>query len=477
MMTSSLDVRAWNLFAGAALLAGCTARPSDGAADESSTSMGSTEDGTESSDSETDTTGTETTTDSTETGDPPECRSDDDCDTYYLCNNGMCVECITTADCAYQDGLVCIGGECVLDPDLPGGQICWDDDECPEFEICRNFGGFGHGYCQPAGDPLPNCEPGLTGIPTVLDPDAPPLALSFVDVDADGRDELAVATETELLVYEVGVDVPTVTAREMPSVTVRAMVAGQFDAQPGEDLALLVDGDLHRYFADGVAGFVNPNFDLSPVVIDPDGLIAGDFDGIAAMDLLVWGLDSAAIDLGDATVPLFQGTVYNAAAFDQSVAEPGVLLADGDFLQLFELAGAAVTTQPTVNISVVAAHSPMLRRYVSLQPKGSWSILWLWNPVSLDQAGSVLHPNIALELAAGDFDGDQHDEIVTIDSEVTLVFSVLDGDPRRDRCIATVDLGVAGAITGHAIGDHDGDGDDELAVALDTGVVVIVDGE
>jgi hypothetical protein len=476
-MPSSLDVSAWNLVAGAALLAGCNSRSLDGSADETSTSMGPTDDATESGNTQTETTESETTTDTTETGEDPECRTDDDCDTYYLCNNGECVECITTADCAYQDGQVCIGGECVLDPDLPGGQICWSDDECPEFEICRNFGGFGHGYCQSAGTPPADCELGLMGIPTVLDPDAPPLALSFVDVDADGQDELVAVTETEILVYEVGVDVPTATARDMPSPTVQAIVPGQFDAQSGEDLVLLVGADQHRYFADGVAGFVSPSVDASPL-LQPMGLLAGDFDGMGFSDLLVWGPDGAVLQtdgLDGLIVPIAQNFSSAAAAFDLSTAEPGLLLADDYVLRLFDFMGGAVAEVIAFenfppSPSLVAAHAPAMRRYVSAEDKGLWTMLRLWYPEDLAPYGSLLHPSDAAELAVGDLDGDQHDEIVTVGAELTVVFLPLD-------CIATVDLGVDGVAIDHATGDHDGDGDDEVAVALDSGVVVLVDGE
>ena len=52
-----------------------------------------------------------------------------------------------------------------------------------------------------------------------------------------------------------------------------------------------------------------------------------------------------------------------------------------------------------------------------------------------------------------------------------IVFGVFD-----QPCVATWELGTWTELTEISTGDHDGDGDDELAV-IQNGEVVIVDGE
>jgi hypothetical protein len=216
----TFDPRAWNLFAGVALLAGCTARPSDGAADETA----------ESGDN-----------------DLVDCHTDDDC---------------------YYGWEVCIEGACQF-----LGECFYDSADCCTFEVCEDF------ECVQVGSSLPECTVGWSEIPTLLESSSAPLALSFADVDDDGAAELVVATATQLLVYPFGADQPTVTERAAPSDLLRTMVAGRFDAQPGEDVILLLfEGEFHRYFSDGVAGFVNPVIEASPVS-SPRGLLAGNFDG------------------------------------------------------------------------------------------------------------------------------------------------------------------------------------------------------
>ena len=472
--TNSFEPAAWNLFASVALLASCTHQPNPGA-DETSTSMGPTDDGFESG-TESDTTTTETSTDSTDSTDGSECRNDFDCDNYYVCADGECVECINTGDCGYYMGLECINNECV-DIFDPPGQMCFYDEGCPEFYLCRGPWTYGYGHCQPAGDPPPDCEPGLMDIPTMLEPNAAPLALSFVDVDADGQAELVVATMTELLVYEFGVDVPTVSPRDVPSDTVQSMVAGDFDGQPGEDLALLVGTEHHRHFSDGVAGFVNPSVDVSPL-LEPEDLLAGDFDQMGFTDLLSWGTDGAVLLLDGSTVSLFDGWVEDAAAFDGNAPEPGLLLLEPEMVRLFDSMEMQVAEENfagpviLVDLELAAVHAPQMNRYASTHPKGLWTLLQLWNPASLAEDDAVLHPSVEFDIAAGDLDGDQHDEIATIGDDVTLIVSAL-----ADPCLAPVDLGDDGPAIHHAIGDHDGDGDDELALALAAGGIMIVDGE
>jgi hypothetical protein len=317
------------------------------------------------------------------------------------------------------------------------------------------------------------------GIPTVLDPGAPPLALSFIDVDDDGLDELAVATATQLLVYELGVPDPTVTDRAIPSNVVQAMVSAQFDGQAGEDLMLLVDTDVHGYFSDGISAFVNPSTLPSPIDT-PRGLLAGDFDGQAPADLWVWAPSGARLYLGgidlSVDVPVGDGDTNGAAAFEYPSPHAGLLLGDAydwiSGLNLFDLAGGPLANTSGHLDSVAAVSAPDEGRFVSAgYRQANWSHIRFRDADTLAEAQVHVHAGHPSVLA-GDFDGDQWQEALAVGDAVELILGVFD-----EPCLSTLELGIQAATILPAIGDHDGDGDDEFAISSAAGDVIIVDVE
>jgi hypothetical protein len=477
---SPFDPRAWNLFTGAVLITACGRGSVTSVTEETSTST--SEDSTESTGTTTDSTTEESTSDTgdttgTETGEPPECVTDDDC--YYLhCVDGMCVECEELWDC--QFGYECIDNVCEQGDNCYSGPYCnYYETSCGQYEFCH-YDPYGGSCIHVLDPPLPDCNTDLMGIPTVLDPGAPPLALSFVDVDDDGLDELAVATATQLLVYELGLPDPTVSDRAMPSNVVQAMVSAQFDGQAGEDLMLLVDTDVHGYFSDGISAFVNPSTLPSPIDT-PRGLLAGDFDGQAPEDLWVWGPSGARLYLGgiDLSVDVLVGggEPNGAAAFEYPSPHAGVLLGDdaicGVDLSLFDLAGGLLANTFGHLDSVAAVSGPDEGRFVNAGYRGlNWSHIRFWDADTLAEKNPVHvragHPS----LLAGDFDGDQTQEVLAVGDAVELIFGVFDAP-----CFSTLELGMQPAAILPAVGDHDGDGDDEFAFGSAAAKVVIVDVE
>jgi hypothetical protein len=438
----TFDPRAWNLFVGATLgVCGCNNRPlSSGEVDETSTS--------------TSTAGYGTPVDLP--GPEPDCQSDADCEVKHVCVSGYC----------YYDP-----GEC---PDNYGY------DNCDIFEICE-YGPL-ENHCVEIGKPPPDCEIELMNIPTVLDPGAPPRALRFVDVDADGQDELVVATETELLVYEAGSDQPVVTDANESLEWMRSMVAWEYDDEPGEDLLLLIDQiDRHYiYVSDGVSGFLGPLSVPSPMR-DPSGLFTGDFDGQAPIDLLLSGLDGVWLSLGGDSEPIVISDYGGPAAmFEHGSPYASLLL--GPDLRLFDLQGAPLLEVPLEDWfgSFVAASSPDQGRYAGNRNYGNWppeewwNEVRLWNPTDLTEAGTILLPGNG-GLVAADLDGDQVDELIVHGYPIALVVF----DPLTAPCTTVVEVDIDSIdYGGHAVGDHDGNGDDELALGFafeDT--IVIIDGE
>jgi hypothetical protein len=479
---SAFDPRAWNLLTGAVLVTACGPGSVTGVTEAAATS--SSEDSTESSGNTTDST-QESTSDTgdtadTETGEDPECITDDDC--YYSvpnvhCVDGMCVECEYDLDCNDQPGYECNNNVCEYSDGCNSFVYYYYETSCGQYEICHqdDYGGTCFSVNDP---PLPDCNTDVMGIPTVFDPGAPPLALSFIDVDDDGLDELAVATATQLLVYELGVPDPTVTDRAIPSNVVQAMVSAQFDGQAGEDLMLLVDTDVHGYFSDGISEFVNPSTLPSPIDM-PRGLLAGDFDGQAPEDLWVWASSGARLYLGgidlSVDVPVGDTETNGAAAFEYPSPYAGLLLGNGYFrvdLSLFDLAGGPLANTFGRLDSVAAVSAPDDGRFVSAgYHDANWSHIRVREADTLAEnqvhvrAG---HPSVL----AGDFDGDQWQEILAVGDAVELILGVFDRP-----CISTLELGIQPAAILPAIGDHDGDGDDEFAVSSAAGQVIIVDVE
>jgi hypothetical protein len=101
---------------------------------------------------------------------------------------------------------------------------------------------------------------------------------------------------------------------------------------------------------------------------------------------------------------------------------------------------------------------------------GSWYDIRTRDPINLGSVRMILFSpagDDGTDIASGDFDGDQMDDILVVDGAASVVFGVM-----TEPCVATRILGPEPAI-GVAIGDHDGDGDDEAAV-IQAGRVLIL---
>jgi hypothetical protein len=238
--------------------------------------------------------------------------------------------------------------------------------------------------------------------------------------------------------------------------------------QAGEDLMLLVDTDVHGYFSDGISAFVNPSTLPSPIDM-PRGLLAGDFDGLAPEDLWIWGPSGARLYLGgiDLSVDIpSQLEIIAAAAFEYPSPYAGILLGDEG---LFDLAGGPLVGTGYLD-SVAAVSTPDEGRFVSAgYHSANWSHIRFRDAQTLAETQAGLragHP----ALLAGDFDGDQRQEVLAVDDSVELILGVFDGP-----CISTLDLGIQPAAILPAVGDHDSNGDDEFAIITATGEVIIVD--
>jgi hypothetical protein len=444
MKPVTVDPRAWNIVAGLCVASGCGGRTisADGSADGSTDGSGT--DASESAESSTESNTT------LETG-GPECVTDADCQPGYYCLEGVCE--YTFAPDGHLDSYHY--GECYADIDCNTLEIC-------DFDYCQQV--LSPSACQP-----PDPVPGLS-IPIGS------LALSFADVDADGADELVVATASELQVYESGSDMPSTSPRGLDSDSIDAMVGGPFDEMPGEDVMILFADELRLHGSDGVGNFAAPS--VSPSAWpDGVGLLAGEFDGAAPADLLIWASSGAGVQLGSGDgVPLSAEVIGSATA--RSLVDPlgGFVLQHDAFLNFYTAVGVEIGSSQMRGsnfyaLTSIAQLGDSFDLSSSSMP-GQWTVIEQWGPATGNLGiywGLLGRVDV---MAGGDFDGDARADIALIvDGIVQIQWGVL----TDSSCLALYPF--AAIAEDLVVGDHDGDGDDEIAVRFDAGNIAVLDGE
>ena len=317
-------------------------------------------------------------------------------------------------------------------------------------------------------DALPSCgdpiaEPSLPvqlGIPEFS------VALGFADADDDGAEELIVVSTTDIYTLEFAA--PTTSrSRELETESVEGIATGDFDLDPGEDLAVLVDDTLRIYSSDGLGSFGPGSARPSPVT-GSAGLRAGDLDGAGPDDLLVHGSGGVAIDRVDApSIPITDTPTIAATSRASGSADPGLALHGASHIARFDLDGGAGGVSP-ISEDPDAVAGPLssgtfagVLHDVSAALVAGGTTLQLWRPDEPEPVFGWGMDATVNDLLAADFDGDGSDELVlqTLDG-VWLVRDLL-GDP----CVVAFEF-PGGNFTPErlAAGDYDGDGDDELAL-------------
>jgi hypothetical protein len=434
MKPVAVNPRAWNIVAAMCLASGCGGRTSsvDGSSDGSSDASESTE--------------SNTTSDMLDTG-GPECVSPFDCDGYYC----------------YYDTYLCIDGMCQC-----GHPHCYTDSDCSTLEICE------FGYCQllhsPPACPAPDPAPGLS-IPVAA------LAMHFVDVDSDGAEELVLATTSELQVYESGSDIPLVSPRGLDSDSIDAMVGGPFDATPGDDVVILSADELRLHASDGTGNFAAPSASASSWP-NSVGLLDAELDGAAPADLLIWASSGAGVELGDGDAfPLSVENIGSATA--RSLADPlgGFVLQHDTRLDFYTVGGLAIGSSEMRGSSPYALTSiTQLGESFDLSSSavlpGPWTIIQQWSPGTGSSGPHWGLLGRVTAMAGGDFDGDARADLaLIIDGALQIQFAGLSDE----TCLAMYPF--AAIAQDLAIGDHDGDGDDEIAVRFQGGNIAILEGD
>lgn len=226
-----------------------------------------------------------------------------------------------------------------------------------------------------------------------------------------------------------------------------------------------------------ISAFVNPSILPNPIDV-PMGLLAGDFDGQPPQDMWVWAESGARLYLGGnvSSVEILIDLVDSTTAFEYTSPYASLLFGIahdfGGLLVSSDLSGNLLDEQYTVADTVVAVSSPGQGRFVTAAYHSkNWSHLRFVDPTTLDEAASFLRGGLP-SLRAGDFDGDQQQEVLASSSELELILDVF-----TEPCILPLDLAIEPEPILPAVGDHDGDGDDEFAVIAVDGTVIVVDVE
>ncbi len=449
MKPRSFDPRAWNILAGLCLTS-CSGRTIG--SDDVATSATETEGTTQVTDAET-TAGTDTSITSSETEtDGAECRTDDDCTPGYYCLDGVC--------------------EYIPVPDGHWNYQCYSDADCEPVEICDYY------YCEYLLSPAP-CRP-LAPVPIQEIPIAS-LALTFADVQGDGSKELVIATQSELHVFDSS-GAETVSPRELDSDTVTAMVAGPFDATPGDDVMILYADELLLHASDGVGSFAAPSV-IPTGLPDSVGALAGDFDGAGLADVLIWASSGAVVSLGSGEViELSTGDFRTATARAVDELPAGFLLDRSGVLDWFETDGdASGSAWPRGDAPITLTSIDHVGDWFDLSsslifsqgPAQEWTLIESWWSLDNEDSDFAWGVNGRVDAMAGaDFDGGETADVALIvGGTVQINHQVLSDS----SCLELYPFaGVAAAL---AVGDHDGDGDDELAIRFEDGHVSVVDGE
>lgn len=478
-----LDTRAWNLSVPITALSvvGCGPQVvlEDGTGH-------TTEDGTDTDADTSPPTISDTETSPVTTSPPPQCTAPEDCGPGYTCRNDVCVPdddyCYGDyggyygGDCCYSD---CCYGECYYNE-------CEYDADCGPAALCESYAGYGYDEC--VGIPLlEECGP----LPELAELPVPPwgagvVSLAFVQADGDGVADLVVgrAMGTEL-VRGPG-DAPPISLPVGGATEMAQAVAGDFDGDGIEDVAVVTTGGLLSVvIGDGLGGFtgaidttgVPALSGLAALQWNEDGTLdfAGYLDGSQAFvvqgDGMGGTLGNLQLDVGEGATSLAVGELDGDGRGDL-VVHGGL----GTYTVLAASGGEKSSPLPgslhgSRRLATLDVDADGLSEIVASTAFPDWLLVEAWRQGGLNDAAAIAFVSgDASRVATSDIDGDGTPDVAIVDGSDLVV---LLGNPASGgavvRCQGRIPLGVI--AQSFAVADFGDDARAEVAVTDADGTV------
>lgn len=474
MAWNQLDTRAWNLAAGATVLATSACGPllvpgdTDGGTDSTAEDDGAdteTPTGPVDTSTSTSTPPNPTTPNPTTPTTPPQrdCYDDSDCGYGYDCIDYVCVEDYYCASYCCYDG--CCGSGCYYEE-------CYDDNDCGDGALCENYG---YGEC--VGFPSPE----QCGDPLELQGDELPLmgseivSLTFVE-DASGS-ALVIGRSDGADILQTGI--PSSERLILPGGPIVDAAGADFDGDGDLDIALLqndgAQSQIQRALGDGGGTFsLGAPIFLDGNVLDVESLGGGPPDIVIARAnedvqvLLNGGMGTfdppAVLGLGEAdsiATGRFGLDDFDDVAASWETSRIVVRTEEGDYNGDYN--GRPGRTLHAVELDGSGSQHP-----VGVTPISSnWTLLEL-SSWSLGNQGIALYANTTAS-DVGDVDGDGAEDIVMLGGG--YIYVARGGlDRLFVRCFDEVPVKL---LYSHvAVGDLDGDGLDDIVAATSEQIFV-----
>ena len=413
----------------------------------------------------------------------PECSNASDCEPGWECIDNQCVP---YDDYYCQDGGCCDDGCCYGDCYY---YDCYSDEECGDGGLCNDWNECEYVELAPECQLLPELLPAPLAEPTSDDV----IGLAFVDANDDDAEDLVVMHASGSTVVHPGGAVAP--AFELPLALdnpVISATSGDFNGDQVSDLAVAdTTGRLSVLTGDGDGGFVT-SYEIDVVALAMQ-LQTLDWNGDGALDLAfrsqghelvvfagngmgalaephLLGADSEVRDFAtgrfnpdefDDVVVHDESDLYRFSGNDQwSTSADGILTE-----QYYGPRQVLATDFDGSAIDEVVAHT-------SLNGPNGWVLIESWR----DGSNPLLQQGVdgwALHGDSGDVDGDGTPDVVLVGPETVVLArgNPTSGDAPLISCQAHYYIPLEEPHL--AVGDFDGNGRDEIAVAQQGEVLIL----